>query len=607
MLPGCLRCLAFADEVVVAVDSRSTARTVAIAEASGARVLVIDFQDFGTAKEAAQQAIEADWVLAVDADERISADLAREIRFRTSSASPKTIAFRIPRRNYFYGQEMKHGGWANEASTRLFRRNAVSYRGQVHETTRAIVPGRTDTLQTPLIHFTHRSVEQSLEKDWQYADLGAAQLLESGAPQVTTSRMLKRVARQFVRRFVVKRGWKDGLVGVVEVFRVLAGDLTTRMRLWELQREYNQAETYRQLDSSIEVAPATAPAPLVPQEGRPRQVDASGTSVSVCLCTYNGERFLEQQLDSLVAQARPPNELVVVDDGSSDGTMDILERFEAQAPFPVRMLVHQTNQGLRDSYTEAISAATSTVIFPCDQNDVWLHDKIGRLAQELQNRPEAAGAFCNSELITVDGQRLATTLWNQVGFTTQERLQLMAGEGLSAMLRHFGGVAAHALAFRADRRKDILPLSPHATHDAWSACVLMLDGGLYAVDDCLVEYRQHSTNYIGGVRRSKIERLLKGQQARVTAFEMCCALQDLSERLTREEIAVSEDMRELIETRIEQLQFRSALSARRLSRLGALPAGYKNGLYSVSRPGITAAILDLLRDGTPLRREIGPD
>ena len=66
-------------------------------------------------------------------------------------------------------------------------------------------------------------------------------------------------------------------------------------------------------------------------------------------------------------------------------------------------------------------------------------------------------------------------------------------------------------------------------------------------------------------------------------------------------------MRELIETRIEHLQFRSALSARRLSRLGALPAGYKNGLYSVSRPGITAAILDLLRDGTPLRREIGPD
>jgi glycosyltransferase involved in cell wall biosynthesis len=337
-------------------------------------------------------------------------------------------------------------------------------------------------------------------------------------------------------------------------------------------------------------------------------VNTFESSISVCLCTYNGDRFLERQLDSLVAQVRPPDELVVVDDGSFDGTMDLLQQFASRAPFPVKVFVHERNHGLRDSYSEAISAATGSIIFPADQDDVWLDKKIERLVEELQNRPEASGVFCNSELISADGQRLGTTLWDQNDFTVQERLQLIAGAGLP-ILRRFWGVAAHALAFRTDRRKNILPLSTHAPHDAWSACVLMMTGGLYAIDECLVEYRQHSTNYIGGLKSSKTKALVSnlGQHARVAAFETHCVLLDLLERLSREEIAVPSGMMELIDKKIEQLEFRSALPASRLRRLGLLPAAYKNGLYSVSKSGVKAAIADLVRGGTPLHRAIGPN
>jgi glycosyltransferase involved in cell wall biosynthesis len=164
-LPGCLKCLRFVDEVIVAVDSRSTDQTSAVAEASGARVTTLDFKDFGSAREAARQLTEADWVLSVDADERVLSELAQEICSRVSTASPDTIAIRIPIRNYFYSQEMKHGGWVDETPARLFRQRAVAYEGLVHETTRHVVPGRTDRLTTPLIHFSHRSVEQSLGKD----------------------------------------------------------------------------------------------------------------------------------------------------------------------------------------------------------------------------------------------------------------------------------------------------------------------------------------------------------------------------------------------------------------------------------------------------------
>jgi glycosyltransferase involved in cell wall biosynthesis len=605
MLPGCLRRLAFVDEVLVAVDSRSTDRTVAIAQEAGAHVVVLDFHDFASARRAAQQAAQADWILSVDADERISAGLAREIQLRTCDASPNTVAFRIPRRNYFYGQQMRHGGWVNEAPTRLFRRTAVSVCGQVHESTRMVEPGRTEALHSPLIHFSHRSVEQSLEKDWLYADLGAKQLLEDGAAPVTTSRIVKRAAWQFLRRCVVKRAWRDGPVGVVEVFRVLGGDLTTQLRLWELQRKYDPASTYRQLDFEIDVPPAHPPLRPVVHGCTQNCSNVPKPVVSVCLCSCDGERFLAQQLTSLSTQTRPPDELIVVDDASCDRTMDILEDFALSAPFRVKITAHGDHHGLRESLAESLAAARGDFLFPSKQDDLWLDNKIERLTTELQRRPTAAGVFCNSRFIDSLDQQLGTTMWDQVGFSARERHQLSVGNGLPVLLRHESGVPASSLAFRSERLASILPLTPYSSHLTWPAWVLVVTGDLYAVDECLDQYRQPETDLGFDWDQPTINRLLHRPDGPVDAFELSCVLKDLLERISRDSIGCPDVARGLIAKRIQLLEFLNSLPPGYVARLGALAKGFCEGTCPMTRDGFMAVAAQLAKDWTPPHRRIG--
>lgn len=256
MLPGCLRSLGFADELYVGVDSRTTDATEELARASGAEVFRVDFSDFGGAKaRGLEEAKEAGWILLVDADERVSSELAIEIGRRLEDVSDDVVAFSLPVRNYFQGRIMNFGGWADERPVRLIRNGAAEFVGAVHETVRFSRPGRVEPLIGPLLHFSHRSVEQSLEKDWLYVDLGAHRLLVDGAPPVTSRRMLARAVMVLLRRFVAKRAWKDGPAGIFDTCRVVSGEVATMMRLRELQQGYDPVAAYRELDERLQNAP----------------------------------------------------------------------------------------------------------------------------------------------------------------------------------------------------------------------------------------------------------------------------------------------------------------------------------------------------------------
>ena len=112
--------------------------------------------------------------------------------------------------------------------------------------------------------------------------------------------------------------------------------------------------------------------------------------LSVAMCTYNGARYVREQLDSIAAQTRPPDELVVCDDGSTDATLAILEGFAAAAPFPVRIHVNPTQLGMPKNFEHAIGLATGAAIALADQDNVWYPHKLERLEQEL-TRSEAIG------------------------------------------------------------------------------------------------------------------------------------------------------------------------------------------------------------------------
>src|SRR5213080_381833 len=102
----------------------------------------------------------------------------------------------------------------------------------------------------------------------------------------------------------------------------------------------------------------------------------ASATLSVALCTYNGAAYLGEQLDSIVAQSRPPDELVVCDDGSTDETVEVLETFLAEAPFPVRLQRNEANLGFVKNFEQAISLCTGDFVALSDQDDVWMPGKL---------------------------------------------------------------------------------------------------------------------------------------------------------------------------------------------------------------------------------------
>ena len=248
-LPGCLERLGFADEVVVVVDDRTTDDSATIAAAAGARVLQHRFDGFAGIKNAGLDAATKEWVVVVDADERVGPSLAREIR---SVLDEDADGFHFPRVNYFYGHRMRFGGW-QETHIRMIRRGAARYVGDLHETFSFVSSTpRIKAINAPLHHFTHRSIIDNLHKTAVYSDVDANERLRERAPKVDSFRLYLTVVRELLYRLVYKQGWRDGVPGVIECLYQPLSVMSTRARLWELQQAPSIDERYLQLEREIE-------------------------------------------------------------------------------------------------------------------------------------------------------------------------------------------------------------------------------------------------------------------------------------------------------------------------------------------------------------------
>ena len=250
MLPGCLSRLDFADEIVAILDDRSTDRSAEILSAAGALVTIVNFEEVGGFDGLGNIGFDratSDWVFVVDADERVSRELAQEIR--------RTIvgpfdALRVPRANYFHGRLMTHGTWS-ERMMRLWRRGAAHFTGAIHERVRFdIDKPRIGELRSPLHHFTHRSVIDNLVKSANYVEVQARERLAKGARPVTPWRLYRVLIREVAYRLVLRQGWRDGVVGVYEAFYWPFSHMCAEARLWELQQDPSVEDQYRELEET---------------------------------------------------------------------------------------------------------------------------------------------------------------------------------------------------------------------------------------------------------------------------------------------------------------------------------------------------------------------
>ena len=210
-LPDCLASVRWADEVFV-FDSFSTDHTAEIARAAGARVEQRAFDNYAAQRNAALQATEAEWVLFVDADERVSPALAEEIKAVIHSERSKD-GWWIPRHNYLFGKLTLHAGWYPDYQLRLLRRAAARYdpARPVHELVQ--LEGEAGHLTSPLIHLNYENVGEFIRKQTIYARYDAERLRLEGV-RAKPYHLLTMPLRQFWWRFITLGGWRAGLHGL---------------------------------------------------------------------------------------------------------------------------------------------------------------------------------------------------------------------------------------------------------------------------------------------------------------------------------------------------------------------------------------------------------
>lgn len=211
-LPSCLDRLAFCDEIVV-VDSGSEDDTVALAQARGARVIRTEWRGFGAQKQFAVLQAAHDWVLCIDADERVSGRLQE--RILQALAAPHHHAYRFARRNRFLGRYLRHGEGYPDWSLRLFdRRHARWSDDVVHE--KVIAAGEVGTLEGDLLHDSAETLERYLDKQNRYTTLAAQQAVAAGRRAHVGHLLLSPLAR-FVKFYFFRLGFLDGLPGLVHI------------------------------------------------------------------------------------------------------------------------------------------------------------------------------------------------------------------------------------------------------------------------------------------------------------------------------------------------------------------------------------------------------
>jgi glycosyltransferase involved in cell wall biosynthesis len=218
------------------------------------------------------------------------------------------------------------------------------------------------------------------------------------------------------------------------------------------------------------------------------------------MATFNGRRYLAEQLQSIAAQTRPPDELVICDDGSTDDTPDIVSRFAESSPFPVRRPVNEIRLGPARNFARAIGLCGGDIIALADQDDRWRPEKLDRFHEAFVSDGSVGLIFSDLRMIDEKARPTGGTQWQALGFGPRPRRMLSRGKGFDLLLR-YNPVSGAAMAFRASLRGAVLPIPDGWMHDEWIALIASAVSRIAAIDDTLQDYRVHRDQQVGpGVR-----------------------------------------------------------------------------------------------------------
>jgi glycosyltransferase involved in cell wall biosynthesis len=211
--------------------------------------------------------------------------------------------------------------------------------------------------------------------------------------------------------------------------------------------------------------------------------------VSIALCVYNGEKYLKEQLDSLVKQTYPNIEIVVVDDGSRDRSREILREYQQQYPV-FRVFENEVNLGYVKNFEKAIGLCEGEYIALCDQDDIWDLEKISK---QVAGIGDSLLIYHDSAFMDEQGKPMT---WKK---KMSDIIHLYSGDDPKVFL-YFNCVSGHSILFKRDLRDEFLPFNPDHFHDHWIAYVAANLGSIEVINETLVNYRQHTST--SSARRS---------------------------------------------------------------------------------------------------------
>ncbi|OGH14276.1 MAG: hypothetical protein A2687_01470 [Candidatus Levybacteria bacterium RIFCSPHIGHO2_01_FULL_38_26] len=234
MIADCLDSLRFCSEKIV-VDSGSEDRTVEIAHRFGAKVYSLETNDFSKLRNFGLDKAKGDWILYVDADERVSSKLREEVSNLTKMQDrfKGMSAYYLKRKNFYLGNHE----WPHiEKLERLFKRGVLKgWKGRLHES--PIFEGEAGELDGFLVHYTHRDLTSMLNKTIDWSRVEAELRFRAGHPNVTWWRLARVMVTAFFDYFIRQKGWKAGAVGIIESIYQSFSIFVTYARLWEMQNK----------------------------------------------------------------------------------------------------------------------------------------------------------------------------------------------------------------------------------------------------------------------------------------------------------------------------------------------------------------------------------
>jgi glycosyltransferase involved in cell wall biosynthesis len=280
--------------------------------------------------------------------------------------------------------------------------------------------------------------------------------------------------------------------------------------------------------------------------------------LSVALCTYNGGKYIFEQLDSIAKQSLAVDEVVICDDVSTDNTIKLIQDYTITAPYNIQLFRNEINLGSTRNFEKALSLCNGDIIFLCDQDDVWLPHKVETIKNYIDNNPDKSVVFTNAFIVN-EQLEIQNDLWDYMEFNENAQEQWNKGHSFEHLVEKSNCVTGATMALK----KEMLN---HWIHDGIIALKASINNEIGFINDKSVLYRQHSNQQLGVGKEKPIFNVISDKIKSLNWIkkdqELETQLQD--SLIIQRWISINDRHADFLQQRIRHLEKRKRMSEKNL-------------------------------------------